>query len=153
MATNFDLISERELRSLVSGAVERAAKKVQGDLLMEARRNIQKYYDQYDPDIYIRTDNLRNGVDHIPILRKGSSGSLISFEVGFQYDGSKMGAYPDGGDPVIVFKNFLDGIHPNTFVHGKSQDELMDWYVDKYLGKKIDGYMQSELIAALSKLM
>lgn len=153
MASNFDLISEAELRSLVTGAVERAAKKAQGDLLAEARRNVQKYYDQYDPDVYVRTYNLKNGVDHIPIFRKSSSGGLISFEVGFQYDGSKMGGYADGGDPAIVFENFLAGEHPNTFVHGKSQDELMDWYVDKYLEKKIDGYMQSELIAALSKLM
>lgn len=160
MAVGFDLIDESQLTAIIVGAVERVAKKVQKDILVAARRNVQKYYAQYDPDVYIRTDNLRNNVDHIPILIQSSSGNSISFEVGFQYDGSKIGAYADGGDPAMVFANFLDGVHPRT---GKgreyyprvdiSQNQLMDEYVDQYLGKKIDGYMQSELIAALSRLM
>lgn len=160
MANKFELMSEGELRSLVTGAAERAAKKIQKDLLAQARKNVQAYYDQYDPDVYVRTFNLRDHVNHIPILQNNSSGNSISFTVGFEYDGSQMRDYPDGGDSAWVFENFLEGVHPRTSkgreyfpIKDISQNQLMDEWVDANINNKISKYMQTEIISAFSKLL
>lgn len=163
MANNIGTIFddfEKNVKSAARTAIKNTAKRVQNDLLREARKNIQKYYDQYDPDVYDRTFNLRDHANHIPIFQNNSSGNISSFTVGFQYDGSQMGEYADGGDPVWVFENFLEGVHPRT-TNGReyyplkdiSQNQMMDEYVDGYLQNKIYTYMQKELIAALSKFM
>lgn len=152
MADNFSFLTEAEVLSAITTAISNVSNRVQNDLLVQARRNVQKYYDQYNPDVYIRTYNLRDNVDHIPVLINSSLGNLVLFQVGFEYDSSKIGAYPDGGDPALVFANFLDGVHPNTFAHGVSQNTLMDEYYNRYLKSKIDRYVFSELKAALSSL-
>jgi len=163
MANKFELMSEGELRSLVTGAAERAAKKIQKDLLAQARKNVQAYYDQYSPDIYERTFNLRDHVNHIPILQNNSSGNNISFTVGFEWDGSQMQEYKYGGNLEVVFSNFLEGIHPKAISRKKReytysaetdpQLAMMNKFADEKVNNKIHEYMQTELISAFSKLM
>jgi hypothetical protein len=157
----FDFVSEAELIAIVTRAMSNVAKRVQKDLLAQARKNIKEYYAQYNPDVYDRTFNLGNNVKHLPILINSSGGNSISFKVGFQYDGSGIGGYPDGrAEPSWVFNNFLKGVHPKTTKGYEyvpetymSQNEMMDNFVNSKLQNKIDSYIQSELMAALSKLM
>lgn len=156
MANNIDSIFndfEQNAKFAAQRAVANVAKKVQKDLLRQARKNILKYYAQYDPDYYKRTYNLQNGVVHYGFINNLSGGNTITYEVGFEYDNPGMSEYDTGTfSAATVFENFLAGEHPPV-ASGKSQNELMEEYVDQNLEGKIESYMQSELIAALSKLM
>ena len=158
MKNDFELISEKELAAIVKKAAMNVAKRVQKDLLTQARKNVQRYYDQYDPYVYERTYQLRDNVTHIGLLNDMSSGNAIDIEVGFQYAGS-AGYHEGNASPEWIYNNFLEGIHPNVNkgrVYApykyESQNELMEYYADRYLQRKIDSYMQSELITAFSKL-
>lgn len=158
---------KNNLRSIVVEASKKAAKKIQKDLVAEARKNIAKYYDQYDPDVYERTYDLQKTVIHRGFLNDNSTKNTINLEIGFYYD--SMGPhtlrggsskYNGNADPEWILDNFVEGIHPRTtkgYVYdpyqAESQNELMDKFVDRTMEKKIDKYMQSELIRAISRLM
>lgn len=158
---------EKGVKSAAKTAIKNTAKKVQKDLLAQARKNVQAYYDQYDPDVYERTYDLKKSIIHPGIFNEISSGNTIEIDVGFQYDSMgphefRGGSQKYGGsaDPEWIFENFLEGIHPRTTknyaydpLKKDSQDELMQEFVDRNLQNKIYTYMQKELITALSKLM
>ena len=156
MANNIEAIFnefERNAKYATKKAINNVSKKIQKDLLLQARKNILAYYAQYNPDFYERTDNLKTGVVHYGFINDLSNNNIFSYEVGFKYDNSGMSEYNTGTfSAAMVFENFLAGEHPPV-ASGKSQNEMMEEYVDKNLENKINAYMQSELIAALSKLM
>lgn len=158
---------KNSLRSVVIEASENAAKKIQKDLIVEARKNIQKYYDQYDPDVYERTYDLQKTVIHRGFINNNSTNDTIDFEVGFYYDSigphtlrGGSSKYNGNADPEWIFDNFVEGIHPRTtkgYIYdpyqAESQNEMMDKFVDKTMENKINKYMQTELIRAISRLM
>lgn len=156
MANNIESIFnefERNARYATKKAISNVSKKIQKDLLFQARKNIMAYYAQYDPDFYERTWNLKSGITHYGFINDLSNDSEFSYEVGFKYDNSGMSEYKTGTfSATTVFENFLAGKHPPV-LSSKSQNEMMEEYVDKTLENKINSYMQSELIVALSKLM
>lgn len=158
---------KNDLRSIVVEASKNAAKKIQKDLIVKARENIQKYYGQYDPDVYERTYDLRNTVIHRGFINDNSTSDTINLEIGFYYD--SMGPhtvrggsskYNGNADPEWILDNFVEGIHPRTsknYIYNpyqaESQNEMMDKFVDKTMENKINKYMQSELVRAISRLM
>ena len=170
MANNIGTIFddfEKNVKSAARTAIKNTAKRVQNDLLREARKNIKEYYAQYDPDVYERTYDLEKSIFHTKIFNQISSGDTIEIDVGFKYDSMgphtfRGGSQKYGGsaDPEWIFENFLEGIHPRTTtgyeyypIKDISQNQLMDEYVNNKLQNKIYTYMQKELIAALSKFM
>lgn len=156
MANNIESIFnefERNARNVTKKAMSNVSKKIQKDLLLQARKNIVAYYAQYNPDFYERTGNLKSGVVHYGFINDLSNNNEFSYEVGFKYDNPGMSEYGTGTfSAATVFENFLAGQHPPV-LSSKSQNEMMEEYVDNNLENKINSYMQSELIAALSKLM
>lgn len=120
-------------------AVKNAAKKVQNDILDEAKSCLQEYYANYTPTSYIpRTKQLQKAI--VPVFEDKSYKGGISIEVGVEYDsGNLKGCYrsnsrfhQSGGawkvvtdhshvtndngipEPGWILDNFIEGIHPRT---------------------------------------
>ena len=104
-----------ELEKLINKATETAVietgKKVREKLRDQARLGVARYYAQYNPYIYERTDNLRRNVKHrrlpLQIERNVDSPSCI---VGIEYHGwEDMEPYKYGSFTTEqVFENFWE---------------------------------------------
>ena len=152
-----------ELEKLINKATETAVietgKKIREKLRDQARLGVARYYAQYNPYIYERTDNLRRNVKHrrlpLQIERNVDSPSCI---VGIEYHGwEDMEPYKYGSFTTEqVFENFWEGEHRNAlesrikseFI---SQTEMMDRFVDRPKFKQdIENIMQQEFMRALN---
>ena len=71
---------EKDVKTAAQKAIKNTAKRVQNDLLREARKNIKEYYAQYDPDVYERTYDLEKSIFHPKIFNEISSGNTIEID-------------------------------------------------------------------------
>jgi hypothetical protein len=124
---------------------------------------LERYYENYMPSSYDRTDNLWRTA--MPIANVTMHGNSIIGTVGVEYDPSVLdGAYDgskkyDSPDGSWVLENYLMGIHPatngsrdpDTVIYAPWQDaitpnDLLDkylkWYKNK-LNDNIDKYLIS----------
>lgn len=127
----------KDCQTIAVEAVKSAAKKVQADILKEAKNYLQEYYDKYDPKQYKRTYKLKRAI--LPYWADRSTSNGIAIEVGVQYSSSALkGAYrsnswyhqsgdawidrmrgdfnfnsPNNGipEPDWILDNFLSGVH------------------------------------------
>lgn len=131
----------------IKGAVEYASDKAVEDIYKYAFNCLDRYYANYEPNVYDRTDNLGNAILPYAGPTKQTK-KQISSTVGIQYDptplegvyyGSKSYSPVDG---IWVLENYLKGVHPATnggrtpetavyyeIVDAQSPYELMDEYL------------------------
>lgn len=164
----------KDCQTIAVEAVKKAAKKTQDDIIKEAKTYLQKYYSNYKPKIYKRTDRLRRAI--LPYWADKSGKNGTSIEVGVQYDsGALKGAYKsnswyhqDGDtwrsvvdgqgfgtengipEPDWILNNFLEGIHPWAQTDSNSTDSLMRRFFDTQLPNRIEQYVQNELFNAIT---
>lgn len=163
MAKNTNDQIFEELKKLINNAMEIAVietgKKVREKLRDQARLGVDRYYAQYDPDIYERTYNLYRNVKHRRLpLRLGKDVDSSSCIVGIEYHGwEDMESYKEGSfTKEQVFENFWDGEHRNALENRIksefiSQTEMMNRFVDKPKFKQdIEDIMQQEFRRALN---
>lgn len=117
--------------------------KAKQDFVSKASEAVNMYYANYSPKLYIRTNNLRNGVIDEDIsfaaLNGGGYGAWI------QFNSNGMSDYEDGTYSAgMVVSNFMVGIHgrPSVAVDGNPAVILMDDFQNNYK-KTLDGYFIS----------
>lgn len=163
MAKNTNEQIFEELEKLINKATETAVietgKKVREKLRDQARLGVDRYYAQYDPDIYERTYNLRRNVKHRRLpLQLEKNVDAPSCIVGIEYHcWEDMTPYKDGSFTTEqVFENFWEGEHCNAldsrikseFI---SQTEMMNRFIDRPKFKQdIENIMQQEFMKALN---
>jgi hypothetical protein len=114
----------KQYNSNLKKAMEDAAKKAEEDIMWEAKSCLYRYYENYDPNWYDRTDSLIQAfvpVNEVIVKKKENE---IVARAGVMYDPSRLvGVYwTEGSDndffnPVNatwVLQNYLAGIHPRT---------------------------------------
>ena len=163
----------KDCQTIAVESVKSAAKKVQNDIIKEAKSYLQRYYSNYIPKKYKRTYQLQKAIT--PVLEYHSNGSNLLIEVGVEYDSSKLkGAYhsnsrwhqsgdtwrsvidrskfsSDNGipEPEWIVNNFLEGVHPWAQSDSESTDSLMKEFFDTQLPSRIEQYVQDELFSAI----
>lgn len=165
-----------DCQAVAAEAVKNAAKKTQADIIKEADDYLQRYYRNYTPKRYKRTNQLKNAIK--PIIEDHSTGAKISIEVGVEYNSGALKGYysnswyhqtgthwigRDSGDfdfdsqnngipePEWIMNNFLEGIHPWAQEDRESTNSLMKEFFDVQLAGRIDKYVQEELFAAIAR--
>lgn len=166
-------------RAAISAA-KTSAKKVAKDMEKKALDNLQIYYDNYDPDVYERTYNLKNAIR--PYYRDSSNDKTVSIEIGIIYDASYLSAYTsnswfhqgggewisrnDAGfdwqgqgngmpDPEWILDNFLHGIHPRTtkgYAYAPVQDSKSQiQMMNEFIDNEVPKRIDAYMNAALIK--
>lgn len=139
-----------DYKAIAFEAVNGAARKGQKDIMKEAKRYLQFYYDSYDPDYYVRTYNLQHTLR--PILNDMSVGGNISIEVGIEYDpGVLEGKYKSGISEGQILDNFLVGNHGGAQRDFNGTYTLMPHFIDNELSNRLEKYIQSSLFGAIAK--
>lgn len=116
-------------------AMEFAAKKAEEDIMWEAKSCLYRYYENYDPSWYDRTDSLIKAFVSVnEVTAKKKEGEVVA-RVGVMYDPSKLdGVYYSEGsnkpefnpvDATWVLQNYLAGIHPRTNGYPLYGEELI----------------------------
>ena len=166
----------KDCQAIAIEAVGNAAKKVKTDVVKEAESYLQRYYNNYNPRRYKRTNYLQNAIT--PIFEQMIGNKNASFEIGVEYDSSKLiGHYKSnswyhqsGGDwisrnssgfnftsqsngipqPDWILTNFLEGEHGGYHKDSESTNSLMEEFFEIQLPKRIEQYVQNELFAAIT---
>ena len=138
----------KRYNSNLKKAMEDAARQAEDDINWEAKSCLYRYYENYDPNWYDRTDSLIQAF--VPVNEVNVKKNEVVARVGVMYDPSKIeGVYysetstKDFFNPVDstwVLKNYLAGIHPSTdggvvydpIVDTVSPDVTMKEYIQKY---------------------
>lgn len=109
---------QKDYRAVLGRAVQQATKTASEDVYKFSMSVLERYYGNYAPSRYIRTDQLWRAA--IPVAEVELAGDVIAGVFGVDYDGSVLdGAYygskkyghPEGD---WVLENYLLGIHPRT---------------------------------------
>ena len=114
-------------------AMEDAAKQAEFDINFEARSCLERYYENYDPNWYDRTNSLIQAF--VPYNKVTTDKDGVTASVGVMYDPSKLeGMYYSEAseepffnpvDATWVLSNYLKGIHPRTNGYPLYGDELI----------------------------
>ena len=164
----------KDCQAIAAEAVKNAAKAAQQDIVKEANRTMVKYYENYKPKRYKRTYNLHKAIT--PIFEDHSTAQKISFEIGVEYDSSKLKGYhksnswyhqngdvwnpvtertlsQDNGipEPEWILGNFLEGIHPWAQQDSESPNTLMENFFDNELPNRVNKYIQDHLFDIITK--
>ena len=112
--------------------------KAKQDFVDKAREAVCTYYANYDPKLYIRTDNLRYGV-----IDENPSFTVLNgngYNAWIQFNSGKMRDYTMGSKDVVVF-NFMEGIHgrESVFVDSNPAVDFMNDFQNNYK-KTLDSY-------------
>lgn len=112
----------KRYESNLKKAMEDAANEAAFDIGFEARSCLERYYENYDPNWYDRTNSLIQAFVTVNEVTKNKD--EIVARVGVVYDPSKLeGTYYSEAsnkdffnpvDAIWVLKNYLAGIHPRT---------------------------------------
>ena len=123
----------KRYNSNLKKAMEDAARQAEDDINFKAMSCLYRYYDNYDPNWYNRTDSLIQAF--VPINEVAVNKNEIVARVGVIYDPARLeGVYyseasdKDFFNPVDstwVLKNYLAGIHPRTNGYPIYADELV----------------------------
>ena len=166
----------KDCQAIAAEAVKSAAMKAQDDIIAEADKYLQYYYDSYKPKKYKRTKQLKNAIK--PIFKDNGFGNGGSIEIGVKYDASPlMNAYhsnswyhksgthwiarPSGdfdfdsqnnGIPEAewILDNFLRGQHGGAQQDFNSTNTLMLDFFDNELPNRINQYVQESLFGAIT---
>ena len=143
-----DILQElkKDYKNVLLTAIEKATNDACEDVYKFSMSVLDRYYENYMPSIYDRTESLWKAT--IPIGNVEDMGNVIVATFGVEYDpsvldgiydGSKKYVHPDGS---WVLENFLMGIHPatnggrtsETTIYIPWQDATSpDSYLKKYL--------------------
>lgn len=123
--------------------LKKISSKAKNDFVNKAREAVNAYYANYNPKLYIRTNNLRNGViDENPSFAVLSGGG---FEAWIQFNSNGMSDYDDGTYSAgTVVSNFMYGIHgrPSVAMDGNPAITLMDDFQNGYK-EILNGYFSA----------
>jgi hypothetical protein len=126
----------KDSKKNASSAVATAARSLEKHMMKIADRCLEGYYQNYTPNVYERTKHLHNAVK--PIYINHSSRGNISYEVGVEYDSSRLenwyysnSQYHQSGNKWVsvrglpaagsnfgvpdsgwILTNYLTGVHP-----------------------------------------
>ena len=134
----------------IRGAMREVVTKVEADVMTQAKKCMDAYYQEYTPLIYERTENLRdNGYHPYRRYRKNE------IDVGVAFSADEMNPYKvedsstlNGFDIAnIVVNNFMQGIHgrPSIAV-GRYVDETMQHFTTAYKHWELDKYFEGRFI-------
>ena len=142
----------KRYNSNLKKAMEDAAKQAEEDISWEAKSCLYKYYDNYEPTWYDRTDSLIQAF--VPFKKVQVIGDEVVAQAGIIYDPAKLnGVYNSNAseqyrpvDSEWILRNYLNGIHPRTngypiwsdelvynpYIDDESPDDKMTTYIQKY---------------------
>lgn len=153
MGNNIDGILNgilKDYKAIALEAVKDAAHKGQQDIMKEAEKYLQYYYDSYDPTYYVRTYNLQHTL--VPIFNNHSTSNNISVEIGIEYNpGVLEGKYNSGISSGQILDNFLVGNHGGAQRDFNGTYTLMPHFIDNELSNRLGKYVQSSLFGAIVK--
>lgn len=127
----------KQYNSNLKKAMQDAANQAEEDINWEAKSCLYKYYENYDPVWYDRTDSLKQAF--VPVNEVNTKNNYIMATVGVVYDYTKLnGVYNSNAsdqyqpaDSEWILKNYLNGIHPRTNGYPILANELVyDPYID-----------------------
>jgi hypothetical protein len=164
-----DILRElsKDYQSVLLKAVQRATDTAAEDIYKFSMSVLERYYENYEPTSYDRSDSLWRAT--IPISDVIKQGNKIVSTVGVKYDPSVLEGVYDGSqkyehpDGSWVLENYLMGIHPatngsrnpDTVVYTPWQDTISpDTYLKKYLAlyqSKLDSNVNNYLISHIIK--
>lgn len=163
----------KNYKSVLLSAVQKATDIACEDIYNFSMSCIERYYENYIPSSYDRTDSLWRAL--VPIAEVKNSGNKIVSTVGVEYSPSLLDAYVAGSDLYDgsnkygkaegqwVIENYLMGIHPTTngsrnpedVVYMPVQDSISPHqYTDRYLRlykNKLNNNVYSYLISHVTK--
>lgn len=164
-------------RSIAKEAIENTAKRLQKDILKEADDYLMKYYKNYMPKSYKRTNSLKHAI--FPYWADKSNHDKFSIEIGVRYDSSALqniyksnSKYHISGDkwisrtqgdfnfksgdngipePDWILDNFLKGEHGGYQQDNESTNSLMEKFFDTKAKHLFDVYIEDEFYNAIIK--
>lgn len=179
MAKNMDDVFAdimNDCEAIARDAVKFAAKKIQADVMKEAKKYLKKYYANYSPEWYQRTYRLHRAI--LPYWSDKSTKDAISIEVGVRYKSSALkGAYQsyswrhqsgdvwisrkepgfnfdswDNGipEPSWILENYLEGQHGGAHQDAVSPTNLMENFLNTKAQNRIGQYLSQGLSKAIS---
>lgn len=138
----------KSYKSIATKAIKGAARKGQKDIIKEAERYLQLYYDSYDPHYYNRTYSLQHALT--PIFNNNSTSKNIVVEFGIEYNpGALEGKYKGGISSEQILDNFLVGNHGGAQQDFNSTYTLMPNFFDNELPRRLEAYIQGALVGAV----
>lgn len=164
-----DILQElkKDYKAVLLKAVSQATDTACKDVYKFSMSVLERYYENYMPSRYDRTDSLWRAT--IPIAKVEDMGDVVIGTFGVEYDpsaldgiydGSQKYEHPDGG---WVLENYLMGIHPatnggrtpETAIYIPFQDPIApDTYLKRYLSmrtKKLENDVNDYLIRYVVK--
>lgn len=114
----------KDYKSVLLKAVQKATDVACEDIYKFSMSCLERYYANYSPSSYERTDSLWHAI--VPIADVVDNGDTIISTAGVEYNASLLDAYVAGGDLYDgsakygkadgqwVIENYLMGIHPTT---------------------------------------
>lgn len=157
---------KKDYESILLKAVQKATDIASEDVYKFSMSILERYYENYEPTSYDRSDNLWRATT--PIADVAIYGKQIVSTIGVEYnpsvldgiyDGSQKYEHPDGS---WVLENYLMGIHPATngsrnpdtvlytpWQDAISPDEYLKRYLKFYQSKltnNVNSYLMSYII-------
>lgn len=132
-------------------SLQEAADEAEWDIGLEAESCLYRYYKNYEPNWYDRSEKLINAfVPYNSVIKNERNNTLVA-TVGISYDASRLdGVYSSHGsekyqpvDSSWVLNNYLAGIHPITNGYPIYSDVLE--YIEIHDPVSPDDYMDSFL--------
>ena len=113
-------------------SMQEAADEAELDIRLEAESCLYRYYENYEPNWYHRTEGLINAFVPYSNVTKDKKNNTLVATVGMSYDPSRLdGVYNRNSSPQYqpvdsawVLSNYLAGIHPTTNGYPLYADEL-----------------------------
>lgn len=144
-------------KAKIRKAMQIVSKRIEADFIEQAKTCLDNYYMEFDPDVYVRTENLRrNGINPYKRYRRNE------IDVGVSFDPSRMDKYRSNDSisnnkaksyikniEQLVVANAMEGIHgrPSVYI-GRNIDDTMMHFTSAYGSLFLDGYFR-EVISSL----
>jgi hypothetical protein len=157
----------KNAKTAAVAAAKQTAQKIEKDMYKRALDGLKNYYREYDPDVYDRTDYLKNAI--IRVYEDKSTDSVVSIEIGIRYDESMLEDHyysgstknPSYPEPEWILNNFLDGIHPRTTTGYKynparyiaTQTIEMNSFIENEVEDLMYKYMNDAILKEFTKRM
>lgn len=130
----------QDCQTVAVKAVKNAAKKVQDDIIKEAKTYLQHYYDNYTPKQYKRTYSLRRAILPYWADRTGKNGILI--EVGVQYKSRALSGIYKSNSRFHQSGDTWKAVTDHSHVTGDNGIPEPEWILDNFLSGQHGGYQQ-----------
>jgi len=177
---DIDVVFENILKDskrIASSAVAGAARKLEKHMMRIADVCLQGYYKNYSPKKYERTHYLHNAIK--PVYINHSSRGNILYEIGVEYDASKLknwyysnSQYHQSGNKWVsvvnlpaagsnfgvpgsgwILTNYLNGVHPWAQTDSQTTHKTLTDFVNKkaeaYINKYISQSVENKILNKL----